>query len=148
MSHLVTIATQLRDLAASRAACKRMGWELLEGQKTFEWYGRYVGDYRAFEKQLTDLGIKTEDYGKCDHAIKVPGAEYEIGLVQKGDQLVPLWDAYKPGGLQDITNENGMGGFLQAYAIEKAKLEARRKGYSVTERTLPNGTVQLQVNVP
>ena len=38
--------------------------------------------------------------------------------------------------------------FLQAYAVEKAKLEARRKGYQVTERKLPNGSVKLEVNVP
>lgn len=38
--------------------------------------------------------------------------------------------------------------FMQAYAVEKAKLEARRKGYSVTERTLPNGNITLEVSVP
>ena len=125
-----------------------MGWELVEGQHTFKWYGRYVGDYRAFEKQLADLGIKVEDYGKCDHAIRVPGAEYEIGLVQKGNRFVPLWDAWREGGLNTITHNNGMGGFLQAYATEKAKLEARRKGYQVTERKLPNGSIRLEVVVP
>ena len=148
MSHIVTIQTELRDLAAIKAACKRMGWELLEGQHAFKWYGRYVGDYRAFEKQLADQGIAVKDYGKCDHAIRVPGAEYEIGLVQKGGKIVPLWDFYSPGGLGNIKQENGMGGFLQAYATEKAKLEARRKGYTVTERTLPTGEIQLQVRVP
>jgi len=40
-----------------------------------------------------------------------------------------------------------MDGFLQAYAIEKAKLEARRKGYSVTEKKLPNGSIKLEVKV-
>ncbi|MCX7428798.1 MAG: hypothetical protein NTW96_24625 [Planctomycetia bacterium] len=148
MSHIVTIKTELRDIAAIKAACKRMGWQLLEGQHTFRWYGRYVGDYREFEKQLRDLGIKTEDYGKCDHAIRVPGAEYEIGLVQRGNRFVPLWDTWGPGGLAKVSHENGMGGFLAAYAVEKAKLEARRKGYTVTEKTLPNGNIQLQVTVP
>jgi len=70
MSHIVTIETQLTDLAAVKAACKRMGWVLVEGQKTFAWFGQYMGDYRAFEGRLNDLGIKVEDYGKCDHAIK------------------------------------------------------------------------------
>jgi len=138
MSHIVTIKTELRDLAAIKAACKRMGWQLVEGQHTFSWWGHYVGDYRAFEERLRNLGIKPENYGKCDHAIRVPGAKYEIGLVQTGNQFIPLWDAYDTGGLQRITEANGMGGFLQAYAVEKAKLEARRKGYTVRETALPN----------
>ncbi len=33
-------------------------------------------------------------------------------------------------------------------AIEKAKLEARRKGYQVTEHKLPNGSVRLSIAVP
>jgi hypothetical protein len=144
----VTIKTELRDLAAIKAACKRMGWQLVEGQTTFQWYGRYIGDYPEFEKRLRSLGIKTEDYGKCSHAIKVPGAGYEIGLVQKGNQFIPLWDTWATGGLDKVTAENGMSGFMQAYAIEVAKLEARRKGYQVTERRLPNGSVTLAINVP
>ena len=37
--------------------------------------------------------------------------------------------------------------FLQAYAVEKAKIEARRKGYSVTEQPLVNGSIKLTVQV-
>ncbi|MCX7424720.1 MAG: hypothetical protein NTW96_03690 [Planctomycetia bacterium] len=117
-------------------------------KQTFKWYGYSVVDYKEFEKQLADLGIKVEDYGKCDLAIKVPGAEYEIGLVQKGNRFVPLWDTWQSGGLSTITHESGMGGFLAAYAVEKAKLEARRKGYQVTERKLPNGNIKLEVAIP
>ena len=35
--------------------------------------------------------------------------------------------------------------FMQAYAVEKCRLEARKKGYSVSEQTLPNGNVKLQI---
>ena len=37
--------------------------------------------------------------------------------------------------------------FLQAYAVEKATLEARRKGHTVTEQTLDNGSIKLTVTV-
>jgi hypothetical protein len=37
--------------------------------------------------------------------------------------------------------------FLQAYAVEKAKIEARRKGYSVIEQELANGSIKLTVQV-
>ncbi len=37
--------------------------------------------------------------------------------------------------------------FLQAYAVEKTKLEARRHGYTVTERALEDGSIRLSVSV-
>ena len=37
--------------------------------------------------------------------------------------------------------------FLQAYAIEKASIEARRNGHSVTESQLAGGRVKLTINV-
>ena len=37
--------------------------------------------------------------------------------------------------------------FLQAYAVEKAMLEARRKGHAVSERTLADGSIHLTVLV-
>jgi uncharacterized protein YfaS (alpha-2-macroglobulin family) len=35
--------------------------------------------------------------------------------------------------------------FLQAYAVEKAKLEARKKGYAVNEQTLQDGAIKVQI---
>lgn len=37
--------------------------------------------------------------------------------------------------------------FVQTYCIEKATLEARKKGYSVIEQELADGSVKLIVNV-
>ena len=37
--------------------------------------------------------------------------------------------------------------FLQAYAVEKTKIEARRKGYSVVEQTLDDGSIKLALSV-
>ena len=37
--------------------------------------------------------------------------------------------------------------FLQAYAVEKAKLEARKQGYNVTEQTLTDGSIKIVVQV-
>jgi hypothetical protein len=49
-------------------------------------------------------------------------------------------------------NYNGVWGeqahldrFLQAYAVEVVKLEARKKGYQVTEQALHDGAIRLQV---
>ena len=35
--------------------------------------------------------------------------------------------------------------FLQAYAVEKTKLEARKKGYIVSEQPLENGSIRLPI---
>jgi hypothetical protein len=35
--------------------------------------------------------------------------------------------------------------FLQIYAVEKAKLEARKKGFIVSEQTLQDGAIKVQI---
>lgn len=136
MSHIVTIKTELRDLQAIRAACKRLGWTFVEGQRTYAWYGRYMGD-----SQLPE-GITQEELGHCDHAIRVPGASYEIGLKATGRGFVPLWDYWHAGKLPENAGQR----LAQAYAIEKARAEARRAGHTVSERQLADGSVQLTIN--
>jgi len=37
--------------------------------------------------------------------------------------------------------------FLQAYAVERAKIEARKGGYTATEQHLADGSIKLTVNV-
>jgi hypothetical protein len=37
--------------------------------------------------------------------------------------------------------------FLQGYAVEKAKIEARKKGHSVTETSLQDGSIKVTVRV-
>ena len=36
---------------------------------------------------------------------------------------------------------------LQAYAVEKARIEARKAGHSVTEQSLPDGSIRLTLAV-
>jgi hypothetical protein len=37
--------------------------------------------------------------------------------------------------------------FLQAYAVERATVEARRNGHTVTEQPLVDGAIKLTINV-
>lgn len=37
--------------------------------------------------------------------------------------------------------------FLQAYAVEKAKLEARKQGHSTSEQQLADGSIKLTIQV-
>ena len=36
---------------------------------------------------------------------------------------------------------------MQSYAVEKARIEARKAGHSVTEQSLPDGSIKLTVHV-
>ena len=37
--------------------------------------------------------------------------------------------------------------FLQAYVCERAKIEARKKGHTVSEQTLADGSIKLTIQV-
>ena len=134
MSHIVSISVEMTDLIAVKAACKRLGWEFKEGQSTYAWYGRSVGDYPL------PAGMTKDDLGKCNHAVGVPGASYEVGLRKHGNNWVPVWDFWCSGGLKEDTGKR----FAAAYAAEKAKIEARKKGYRVASETIKeDGTIRL-----
>lgn len=119
MSHIVTIETQVRDPAAVRAACRRL--QLPPPSE---------GTFRLFSGAAAGLGVR------------LPGWRY------------PVVCRTETGTLQ-YDNFNGRWGeaaqldrFLQAYAVEKAKVEARHQGHSVREQRLEDGSVKLTVQVP
>lgn len=140
MSHITKIEIEVTDLAALKAACRRLGFTFVEGKETYAWFGRFVGDAPLPE------GVSVEELGKCDHAIEVPGARYEIGIrAQKGGFRL-LWDSWVAGGLEQKIGKNA-GLLKQAYGIEKAKIEARRKGYSVYESRKADGSITLKIQL-
>jgi hypothetical protein len=136
MSHLAKIELEIKDLAALRAAVQSLGYEFSEGQQTYAWYGRFVGD-----APLPD-GVLKEELGKCSHAIRVPGCSYEIGIVQKGPHYILLWDYWHAGGLSKVIGNNA-GVLKQAYALERIRREARLKNYKFREKLLPNNAIQI-----
>lgn len=141
MSHIAKIEIEVRDLDALEAACRRIGCEFVRAQLAYRWYGRSVGDYPL------PAGFSVEDLGKCEHAIQVPGARYEIGVVTRRDSrpgYALLWDSYSAGGLERVLGQSARK-LVQAYGIEAATRAARRQGYSVTETVQPDGAVLLKV---
>jgi len=127
MSHVTQIDLRIKSLEALKAACSRLGLEFVTGQKTYKWYGRFMGDYQLPE------WLKVEDLGKCQHAIRVPGASYEIGIVEREGEYKLLWDFWGSGGLERVLGKGG-GKLKQAYTVEQAKATARRAGYQVREK--------------
>ena len=118
MSHVVTIKTQIKDEEAVRSACKRLGLEEpLHGTATL------------FSGQATGL------------AVKLPGWLYPAVFDLTTGQV--HYDNYGGG----WGEQKHLDAFLQSYAVEKVKLEARKKGRSVHEQTLPDGSIKLTVTV-
>ena len=129
MSHISKIELVIHSLEDLKEACHQLGFEFMENQKTYKWYGRWLGDTPLPE------GINIEDIGKCDHAIRVPGCTYEVGIIRCGDHYILLWDYYHVGGLVQKIGPNA-GILKQAYTVARIRKEARQKGYRIREKKM------------
>lgn len=134
MSHISTIELEINDLAALKTACDVLGLQFITGQTTYKWYGRLVNP----ERTPLPEGITEANLGRCDHAIRVPNAAYEIGVVKLHNKHVLLADFWSAGGLKKAVGTNG-GLLKQAYAVERIKTEARKKGYRFSRKTTETG---------
>lgn len=140
MSHVTAIKTKFADLETLAAAAKRLGGHLNIGQQKYEWYGRYVGDSQLPQHLR---GQSNEQLGRCDHAIKFPGAKYEVGVVETPDGLELRWDYWGPGGLLPILGGENAYKLVQAYALSAAQAEMEAQGLTCQEEVLADGTIRL-----
>lgn len=118
MSHVVEITTQIRDEQAVRAACTRLQLAAPE-HKTV----------RLFNATATGL------------CVQLPGWQYPVVANLQTGQV--QYDNYQG----HWGEQKHLNAFLQAYAVEKAKLEARKKGHSVSEARLNDGSIRVTVRV-
>lgn len=118
MSHIVQIQTQVRDLAAVHAAAQRLGLA-----------APVEGTARLYSGEASGL------------IVQLPGWQYPLvcdtasGEIRY-DNFNGIWG-----------DQRALENFLQSYACEKAKIEARRRGHSVTEQQLADGSIKLTVQV-
>lgn len=117
MSHISKIELKINDLDALRGACDRLSLQFLHWQGSFKWYNGTM---------------------KCDHAIKVPDASYEIGVVRKDNEYDLLWDDWNAGGLTQRLGP-GAGLLKQAYTVERVRAEARKKNMRFSETNRNEG---------
>src|SRR5712691_9961973 len=118
MSHVVCIETEVRDAAAVEAACQRLGLPQ-----------PVSGTTRLFSGELAGL------------AVQLPGWRYPVVCQLESGQL--KYDDFS--GIWGDRRE--LDRFLQSYAVEKARIEARRQGHMVTEHSLADGSIKLTVQV-
>ena len=118
MSHIVQIKTEVRDGIAVQAACQRLGLD-----------APVLGTVTLFATEASGL------------LVRLPGWIYPVVFDTRSGQV--RFDNY--GGRWG--EQAQLDRFLQAYAVEKTKIEARRKGHTVFEQTLDNGSIKLTVTV-
>jgi len=118
MSHVVQIQTEVRDAEALKLACLRLGLTQ-----------PVTGTARLFTEEATG------------EAVHLPGWRYPAVFDVISGQV--KYDNYQ--GCWGDPKE--LDRLLQAYAVEKARLEARRKGYLVTEQPMADGSIRLTVRV-
>ena len=118
MSHIVSIKTQVRDPLAIAAACRRL--KLPEPTR---------GTAKLYSAEVTGLLVKLPDW---IYPVVFDTSNGKIYF----DNFNGSW------GLQEHLDR-----FLQAYAVEKASIEARKRGHSVIEQCLPDKSIKLTIHV-
>lgn len=118
VSHIVQIQTEVRDAVAVRAACERLKLPLPSERSV-----------QLFSGQVTGW------------AVELPGWRYPVVADLVNGRL--QFDNYG-GHWGDPCQLDRL---LQMYAVEKAKLEARRRGQTVSEQLLADGSIKLCIQV-
>ena len=118
MSHIVSITTEVRDPAAVFAACLRLRLpEPVHGTATL------------FAEEATGL------------LVKLPGWLYPVCIDTASGTL--KFDNYG----SSWGDQEHLDRFLQRYAVEKAAIEARKRGHTVVEQVLADGSIKLTVQI-
>lgn len=118
MSHIVQIKTEVRDHNAIRAACRRLKLQQPE-----------EGVFKLFSGEAAGIAVRLTDW---HYPVVCNVGTGEL----KYDNFNGRWG-----------DQKHLDSFLQSYAVEKAKIEARRKGHTCTEAQLADGSIKLTVQI-
>ena len=116
MSHLVTIQAKVTDPVAIAAACRRIGLPTA-----------VQGTARLFSGEATGLLLRLPDW---HYPAVIDTSTGEI----RCDTYEGRWG-----------EQRHLDRFLQLYAVEAAKIQAHKKGYTATLQTLQDGSIKVQI---
>jgi len=123
MSHFTTIQTQIRDIAALRAACQEMGLTIDENAEARGYY--------ESKRQHGDFVIR----------LKGP---YDIAVNKQQDGTYGFTTDWYDNHVEREVGTN-YGRILQLYGVHKARIEAQKKGYTVRRCLLGDGSIKLLI---
>ena len=118
MSHIVTVKTEVRDAAAVQAACQRLG--LAQPVQ---------GTTKLFSGEATGLAVQLPDW---QYPVVADLATGQLHF----DDFGGRWG-----------DKRHFDRFLQIYAVERARAEARKKGHVCTEQVLADGSIKLTIQL-
>ncbi|QDV20668.1 hypothetical protein Pan153_53440 [Gimesia panareensis] len=116
MSHIVQIQTEIRDPVAIHGACQRLKLP-----------PPVQGEFQLFNSTAAGWAVQLRNW------------RYLIVCNVKTAQLA--FDNFEGrwGDRRELDH------FLQGYAVEKAKLEARKQGHTVREQPQEDGSIRLTI---
>ena len=118
MSHVVQIQTEVRDPAAVHAACRRLA--LPEPA---------MGTAQLYGGQVSGLLVELPDWL---YPVVIDTASGAI----RYDNYSGVWG-----------DEQHLHRFVQAYVVERSRIEARKKSYATTEQSLADGSIMVEIEV-
>ena len=116
MSHVVTIKVDIRDPTALAAACRRLGLDQ-----------PVQGTARLFTSEAEGLIVNLPDWR---YPVVIDTDARQVHYDNYGGQWGP---------------QSQLDRLLQAYTVEKVRLESRRAGYTITENSLSDGSIKLTI---
>jgi len=117
LSHVVTIKTEVHDHSAVSAACRRL-----------ELPPPILGTAQLFSGEAAGLIVRLTDW------------TYPVVIDTTTGRFATI-TTMAPGATRATWR------FLQIYAVEKARIEARKKGHQFTEQSLADGSIKLTIRV-
>jgi hypothetical protein len=131
MSHYSEVRIEFRDRAALVAALNRLGFQgkVEVRQEAQPLYG-YQGDRR---EQQAHIIIRRQHVG---------AAANDLGFQRQSDGSYRAWISEYDRNHNGY-NDSWLGRLKQAYGVERARAEAKKKGYRVTEQKQGDGRIRL-----
>jgi GAF domain-containing protein len=116
MSHIVTIRALIKDPVALAAACRRLGLQ-----------EPVHGTVQMYSGEATGLIVRLPGWR---YPVVVDTTKAELHF----DNFAGAWG-----------EQSQLDRLIQAYAVEKTRLESRKAGHTMTEQALPDGSIKLVI---
>ncbi len=118
MSHIVKIESEIRDLTSLIAACRRLA----------------IAEPRRETARL----YSGEATGYCVH---LPHWRYPVVCDLENGRVT--FDNFRGSWGEQVELDR----LMQAYAVERTRLEAQRKGHCLSESKMASGAIKLTIHV-